>query len=43
MRIFWLLLLLMGIFVWVGCAGRPETKPLTKRQYQEVVIREGGR
>jgi len=36
-----LVLALLGLCAWLGCAGRPETKPITKRQYQETVIKEG--
>lgn len=43
MRFIVLLVVLAGLCAWAGCASRPETKPITKRQYQETVIREGGR
>jgi len=43
MRVIVLLLVLAGLCAWSGCASRPETKPITKREYQEKVIREGGK
>jgi len=42
MRTLLLILLLAGVWVLLGCAGRPETKPITKHQYKETVIKEEG-
>jgi|GEM_PF-3341809 hypothetical protein len=38
----WIILSIL-VLVFIGCAGEPERKVITKKEYEDVMLKEEGR